>query len=410
MKINKFFPFAFIFFFLNSAGLPLGLTYMALLSPFFYWWVVTTRKQEILLPFLSVLLPFIVIQIINGVETKSYVISFLNLITVYVFCQVFYTFLKTCQDIESIFRKLLVINFIFCLIAIPVYFTPFSDIFWINQFLTGGIDNYKRFRLFTYEASYYATLFTPLFFFFLLQIVFRLNKISLWLLIPMIALPYILSFSLGVLTAIIIATGTTYLFYIRSLTVKKRVLNIILLVCICSVSLFIVLINFFPDNTLFIRISNIFSGHDSSGKGRTAEAFFLANKIVNLKNPYWGIGMGQIKIIGADIIRNFYQYDNDYTITIPNATAEMLAVFGWIGVSLRIGLEIFMFFFTKVWTNYYRFALFIFIFIYQLSGSFITSAGEYVIWILAFTTVFKEFDIRKPGKDINTSPDSARYD
>src|SRR5712671_4347671 len=125
MKINKFFPFAFIFFFLNSAGLPLGLTYMALLSPFFYWWVVTTRKQEILLPFLSVLLPFIVIQIINGVETKSYVISFLNLITVYVFCQVFYTFLKTCQDIESIFRKLLVINFIFCLIAIPVYFTPF---------------------------------------------------------------------------------------------------------------------------------------------------------------------------------------------------------------------------------------------------------------------------------------------
>jgi len=53
---------------------------------------------------------------------------------------------------------------------------------------------------------------------------------------------------------------------------------------------------------------------------------------------------------------------------------------------------------------------FYFIFIYQLSGSFITSAGEYVIWILAFTTVFKEFDIRKPGKDINTSPDSARYD
>jgi len=59
-------------------------------------------------------------------------------------------------------------------------------------------------------------------FFLPVQIVFRLNKISLWLLIPMIALPYILSFSLGVLTAIIIATGTTYLFYIRSLTVKKK--------------------------------------------------------------------------------------------------------------------------------------------------------------------------------------------
>jgi len=41
---------------------------------------------------------------------------------------------------------------------------------------------------------------------------------------------------------------------------------------------------------------------------------------------------------------------------------------------------------------------FYFIFIYQLSGSFITSAGEYVIWILAFTTVFKEFDIESQEK------------
>ena len=54
MKINKYFPFAFIYFFINSAGLPYGLTYLTLLSPLFYWWVVKIRKKEILLPFFAV--------------------------------------------------------------------------------------------------------------------------------------------------------------------------------------------------------------------------------------------------------------------------------------------------------------------------------------------------------------------
>jgi hypothetical protein len=45
-----------------------------------------------------------------------------------------------------------------------------------------------------------------------------------------------------------------------------------------------------------------------------------------------------------------------------------------------------------VWRNYYRLLLFTFIFIYQFTGSFITNVAEYVIWIMAFTPVFREFD------------------
>ncbi|MBC7536218.1 MAG: hypothetical protein H7258_11050, partial [Ferruginibacter sp.] len=55
----------------------------------------------------------------------------------------------------------------------------------------------------------------------------------------------------------------------------------------------------------------------------------------------------------------------------------------------------FLFFYTKVWTNYFRLLLFIFIFIYQFTGSFVTNIAEYVIWILAFTNVFVEFDVDK---------------
>ncbi|HET9430639.1 MAG TPA: hypothetical protein VFO70_05650, partial [Chitinophagaceae bacterium] len=74
--------------------------------------------------------------------------------------------------------------------------------------------------------------------------------------------------------------------------------------------------------------------------------------------------------------------------------AETLAIFGWVGFWIKLLVELALFYFTKVWTNYYRLLLFFFIFIYQFTGSFITNMAEYVIWILAFTNVFKQFDSR----------------
>ena len=164
MKVNKYLPFAFIYFFINTVGLPLGLTYTAILSPFFYWWILTKRKQEIILPFLGSILIFVIIHMAGGTNVKSYLISLTNLLTVYIFCQAAYTFFKICRDPENIYWSLFLVNFILCLIAIPVYFTPYRDILWIQQYLTEGVDNFLRMKLFTYEASYYATLFTPLFF------------------------------------------------------------------------------------------------------------------------------------------------------------------------------------------------------------------------------------------------------
>ncbi len=396
MKLNKYFPFVFIYFFINSLALPYGLTYMAILSPLFYYWVFTTRKTEILLPFFICLIPFFIFHMIFKVDTKAYFISVINYAAVYIFCQAFYTFLKKCDDPEKIFKKILIINFLFCLIAIPVYFTSFDHLIWIQHTLSEGIDNIKRLKLFTYEASYYATLFTPLFFFYLLQLVLHQNNINSFLLLPMLILPYILSFSIGVIGSIFLAVIITFLLYFRSLTKKKRALNLIVLMISISAALVIILFLFFPQNNLFLRIENIISGIDTSGKGRTSDAYFLASQILEQKSMIWGVGPGQIKILGADIIRNYYLYDLDYNkIAIPNAVAETLAIFGWVGFSLRFLVEFFFFFYTKVWTNYYRLLLFIFIFLYQFTGSFITNIAEYVIWILAFTNVFPDFDIGK---------------
>lgn len=111
MQMNKYFPVAFIYFFINAFALPFGLTYTAILSPLFYVWVVLTRKQEVMWPFLLALTPLILIHISLGVDTKSYFISLLNLATVYIFCQTCYTFFTKCPDPEPVFRPLLIINF-----------------------------------------------------------------------------------------------------------------------------------------------------------------------------------------------------------------------------------------------------------------------------------------------------------
>ncbi len=396
MRFNKYFPFAFIYFFVNSLALPFGLTYTALLAPLFYIWIILVRKKEILLPFIILLTPFLLIHLtITGVEMNSYFISLLNLLLVYIFCQAVYTFLIVCKDIEKIFRRILVLNFIVCLLAIPLYFTPYFNWVWMEQELSVGVNEFRRLKLFTYEPSYYALLFTPLFFYFLLQYLFRQHSIRPGaLLLAMLLLPYILSFSIGVIGAVLLAMFIVWIVYFRKLTSKRRIFNAIINTGVFISGAMVVLVLFFRNNPLFTRFSNIFSGLDTSGKGRTTDAFIIAGKLLGDRNEWWGIGLGQIKIAGEVVIRDYYLYFEKITIDIPNAVAETLAIFGIVGLALRFGLEIFFFFYTRVWTNYYRLLLFLFVFIYQFTGSFITNVAEYVIWVIAFTGRFNQFDVK----------------
>ncbi len=404
MRCNKYIPFAFLYFFLNAWGLPFGLTYTALLCPLFYWWIVLQRKTDILLPFFICLSPFLIIHFMLTVHTAAYFVSIINYAAVYIFCQAFYTFLITCRQPGKIFMSVLQLNFILCLIAIPLYFTPFGAVWWVQNGLADGINHLSRLKLFTYEPSYYAVLFTPLFFWGLLQITLRLNKTNSWLLLCMLLLPYLLSLSVGVISCVLAACLVTGSIHCIQLLQKKRVLNLLLLTGMAGAAVCVIMLAFYPQNVLLLRIQEILSGRDTSGNGRTSEAFILAKKILAQKSLLWGIGPGQIKILGADIIRSYYLYDADYsTIAIPNAAAETLAIFGWIGLAVRLLLEGGLFFYTRVWTNYYRLLLFVFIFLYQFTGSFITSIAEYVIWILAFTNAFPAFDaLRRRPQASNT--------
>jgi len=204
----------------------------------------------------------------------------------------------------------------------------------------------------------------------------------------------VLSFSLGVISALFMALAITFVVYFNTFIRNKRAVNLAGVAVVTGVAALVIAMIFFPDNILFVRIVNVFSGKDSSGKGRTFEAFWLAGQLLAQKSYWWGIGLGQIKILGFELIRDYYGYSLDTTrVAIPNAAAETLALFGWVGFVVRILAEWFLFVYTRVWRNYYRLLLFCFIFIYQFTGSFITNGAEYVVWVIVFSSGFVEYGV-----------------
>lgn len=398
-SINKYLPIAIVYFFINPLGLPWGLLYTSLLAPFFYIWILLKRKEEPVFPFIAFFLPFLIAHIaVVGVNVQQYSVTMANLLAVYIFGQAFYTWLKTDSRKEKVLRSVLFINTALCLLAVILYFTPLKNLVWIKQNLTNDVTDFLRLKMFTYEASYYAFLFVPVFLFFFLQYILQKNTIRPFGLLVMLFLPFVLSFSAGVIACLLASGFACFFIHFRTLHNKKRVVNGFINITTAGVVIFIIVYIFFRGNPIFIRLENIITGNDTSASGRTGDAFVLAGRLLQQGNAWWGIGAGQLNLEGADLIRGYYLYYHNTPVAIPNAAAETLALFGWLGFILRVAAELFFFVITKSWKNYFRFMLFVFVFIYQFTGSYITNAAEYVIWILAFTNAFPEFDV--PGRKI----------
>lgn len=246
--------------------------------------------------------------------------------------------------------------------------------------------------MFTYEPSYYSTLLVPLAFYYYLKIILFKYPNAGYIFF-MVSFPLIISFSLGAILGITISFGILFFPDIRSFLMKKNVAAYVLTSGLIIIAACIVLYYAYPNNPLYLRIKNIFSGRDSSFKGRASDSFHLAWSVVQEKSIYFGIGLGQLKLIGVKIWNDFYNtVFNVNAITIPNAVAETFAIYGITGLIIRFSLEWYFFFRTKTYSNYYRLGLFIFMFIYQFTGSYFFNIAEYTIWTLAFSQVFEEFN------------------
>lgn len=384
---------AFLYFFFNSAGLGGGLLYTNLLTPFFYIWLLVKKKQLILLPFLLVLIPFDIVHLVNGVELKPFLISNALLISTYIFVESCRYFIHTSTLLEGIFKRILIVNFIFTLLACVIYFTPYREMLWYKNKFTHSVTDFSRLALFTFEASYYSLLFSPIAFYYLLKIILGQNTMPAVHILILVLIPLFLSLSLGVLGAMAFSFIIFYLINSSKLFYKKNYFATLVLASMVFIVGATFLFIFFPGNALVIRINNIFTGIDTSAQGRTSDSFLMAWKVASEKSILFGSGLGQVKVLAHDIVKNYFSYWGQLEVVrIPNAVAETLAIFGIAGILIRFGLIFYLFFKTRVLSNSYRTLLFVFIFVYQFTGSYITNVVEYMIWIIAFSNAFSQFD------------------
>jgi hypothetical protein len=252
----------------------------------------------------------------------------------------------------------------------------------------------------TYEPSYYATLLVPLFSYYFIRFILKQTTGNRFSHLLVIGLPLLMSLSFGVISCFAISITLLILLNFTTLFSSKKIFNSFIALGILLLIGIIFLYIFYPNNPIFVRAIAFISNDDQSGRGRTTEAFHLAYQIAEVKSIWWGVGPGQLKIVGDPIIKEFYAYGSSYgQVSIPNAVAETLTLFGFVGVGLRISIQLYLFFRTKVLNNYFQTLLFLYAFIYQFTGSFTTNVAEYVIWILAFTNVFPQFD--KQNSKIN---------
>jgi hypothetical protein len=370
----------FLYLFLNTlAILPFGLMLTSILSPLLYLWMLSRGHRRIILRFLCALAPFALIHLALGAERQAYLISTVLLFTVYVAAYAFAVALPQIEDLGKLLRLFTLVNLGIALAGLLLRFSPYSELMWRERdFITLGVQPIPRFQMFTYEPSHYSTLIVPL-------VLYAFWRLVHWpsvrnsLFLVAVLIPLVMSYSFGVIGALLIAVSAHYLGSVRHLLRHKWMIA----------AAFAVVFGFYllPDDSIVkTRLSNLFAGEDSSGQARMVTSYIAGWAITASRSIWFGVGLGQVKLVGAQ----FLPWEGG---RIPCAVAETLATFGLVGVAARVLLAFFLLFKTCAYRNAFRFSMFVFIFVYQFTGSYMTNLAEYLCWILAFSTVLPEFDV-----------------
>lgn len=383
--------FVFLFFF-NRVGLPFGLSFDMILAPFFLYTIFKEFNQSTLYKAIGILLVFGIIHAFLGVNYTAFFVSNVVFLALIIGVICFYQRAKQIDYFEEIILRITQLNVVFTIIALATLFFLKSTYLWYLVPYTSNAEALPRLKLFTEEASHYSFLLLPVFYYWLYQLLARVNWRTFGYLMSII-ISLILSFSLGVLSIIAITLILILVLYSRSILSHHRYRKFLLILIFILVTIGLLLAFFFPINPLTIRINNLINGQDTSGRGRTYESFEIAWRVLQLNYPLIGIGLGQFKLIGRDVLLFYYKYHTiPAVVRLPNALAETLVSFGVLGAVLRIFLQIYWGIKAAIFQNVFQTSLFIALFIYQFTGGFLFHSFEYYYWILAFIPVFKSFD------------------
>ncbi|HMQ60553.1 MAG TPA: hypothetical protein PKE06_07795 [Flavilitoribacter sp.] len=392
------------FFFLNTVFLPAGLLYTTLLTPLFLLFLVKQRNLKGISWYLALSLPLTWFYLTHGADGSTYLRSYILFSSAAIFTIWVYHFLRNQIKRPALyFRTIATYNAIFTGIALLFFLTPAGkQAFWSFEPIHPAIPTIPRLKMLVYEPSFYAFQLAPVVLYYFLSYMFTEGYKYLAALC-LLTVSLVFSLSFGVIGGLMIAVLLIILLHFFKLIRLRKLFFATFYLALGLIGLGLAVFYLMPANPLAERIDMIMNGYDTSANGRTWEAFVLAWKILEKTNYLLGAGLGQIKEVGQDIIVNYYNYEGAWAdvVRIPNAMAETLATFGILGAAARLMAEIGLFFYTRVYSNYYRFALFIFVFVYQFTGSYLTNIYEYLIWVLVFLPVFSQFNkeyIHNPGR------------
>ena len=398
---NSLIIYAIIYFFFNSFLLPHGLLYTSFLTPIMLYFLFKEKQiRKVAFGAILVILP-IPFHLFMGAETSSYWLSVTMIITIIILFFASYYLIKDGEEtIEKIFKKILIINGVFLLLSLIILpIEPIRGLLWYDEIITKGLKLIPRLKLFTYEASYYSFIMMPVFLYFILRIINGHEKHAMIIgLSVLVSLLFSLSF--GVIAALLLAMLIAVVIYWKNANAFLK--RLVILSTISFIFIMILLAFVWPENPIYFRLNNIINGQDTSATGRLVYSFMFAKDLIVENNPMFGIGPGQIKIVAHDMIVNHYQYQGNIAeiVRIPNSMAELLAVYGVYGFVIKLFAEIYFFFRFKLYQNIYSLILFLFLFIYQFTGSFITNAAEVVSWAMVFRLRFKEFEINNQKQSL----------
>lgn len=371
IRYHKYLPLAMTYFFLNCPPFfPQGLLVTSCLAPIFYFKLLRKKRRFVLEMFFLASFPFILGNLFSGFKLLIFLPSYLLLLCCYVTVYAFADVMRDLRTLDQVMRTIIWVNFVIALFGLAIRFTGAYQLMWLDE--TGEVtgSTWVRFRMFTYEPSYYALLMVPLVLYSYWYFRREKSRYSIKLLVAT-TIPMLMAFSVGTFLAITLSLIAVHLRYGRGLGRYKWIMGPAVILLIGYIAL--------PStNTVKVRISNIINGHDSSTTVRTTGSLEAAFKMAEAKDIWFGVGAGNVKVYGAA----FIDWRNG---RLASGIADTLGEFGVAGVALRLAIEIYFFFRTKPYTDPFRLSLFICVFIIQFGGSYNGDLAEYVIWVIAFS-------------------------
>ena len=385
LSIHSYLPLAAFYFFFNNAGLPYGLFYTTLFSPFLFLWLYLKGRRWLTTKFLLVLSPFILAHIVLGIESPpQYLRTLLHWWTVYVAVYAICLALTKCRSVDRLFEQLILLNFCAMILALACFRTPLRPFFWLDDsgsLVSGSIA--VRLQLLSTEPSAYAELMLPLLVFAVLRLL-RDSKRRNAVYLMMIVLPFLLCQSFGGISIGLAGIGVSLMTGYRQLLRRQRSRILFLCLAIATGTLLL------TPNPISERVWQVVSGGDSSSNVRTVYSFTAAYSAAASKSLWWGVGLGQVKYSDFSDLHLGGMING----LIPNAMAGTFAEFGFIGILVVLAVEFYLFFKTTVYRNSFRLAMFVVASINQFTGSYGSDVQQYLIWFLAFYSFFPKFNLR----------------